>query len=121
MTYRSGSSPSFSCLRISCVPILREKDSLDVLGVLLVGHLGLVGPDTSYKDTGNADVEAEALAHFQTRVCTSLRDLPPQISSLYPLSARPPYTYGQGATYQQRVVGRLVVEKQSLQRVRRRR
>lgn len=35
-----------------------------MLGVLLVGHLGLVGPDTSNENTGNADVEAKALARF---------------------------------------------------------
>jgi hypothetical protein len=39
-----------------------RADSLEVFGVLLVSHLGLVGPDTSYENTGNADVEAIALA-----------------------------------------------------------
>jgi hypothetical protein len=31
---------------------------LEVLGVRLVGHLGLVGPDTGNEDSGNTNVEA---------------------------------------------------------------
>jgi hypothetical protein len=57
-TYRSGSSPSFSCLNISSIRNLKgQSSSLEVLGVCLVCHLGLVGPDTGNDDTGNTDVE----------------------------------------------------------------
>jgi len=53
-----------------------------VLGVCLVCHLGLVGPDTGNNDTRDTDVEAGMLVIAVQRTRVSVRDLPPQVGSL---------------------------------------